>query len=166
MARREDQRSMIGSTLLNSCVSNDKQGQVNVTTEDIVPMMTVGAGRTWVRVAVILEEGLTSGPPRTIDGTIDSDPIPRTVGNVTILGLYLRYHAVGVLGANKISGARVRSIEVVETLPRSQIRGDRLISGTLRMPRSLISPSSSILHTHVVPIDTSGIHASAHQLTR
>ncbi|KAI4656681.1 uncharacterized protein J4E78_006572 [Alternaria triticimaculans] len=123
------------------------EGQVNVTTEDIVPMMTVGGGRTWVRVAVILEEILTSGPPRMIDGTIDSDPLPRTVGNVTILGLYLRYHAVGVLGANKISGARVRSIEVVETLPRSQIRGDRLISGTLRMPRSVNEFNNRVVNT-------------------
>ena len=167
MARREDQRSRIVSTLLNSCSSDDKQGRVNVTTEEIVPMMTVVGGRTWVRVAVIFEETLTSGVPRMIDGTIDSHPIPRTVGDVTILGLYLRYHAVGVLVANKISGARVRNIEVVvEIQPRSQVRGDGLISGTLRMPRSLSSPSSSILHTHVVPIDMGGTHASAYQLTR
>ncbi|KAI4698602.1 hypothetical protein J4E81_005825 [Alternaria sp. BMP 2799] len=87
MARREDQGSRIGSTLLNSCISDDKQGRVNVTAENIVRIMTVGGGRTWVRVAVILEEILTSGPPRMIDGTIDSDPIPRTVGNVIILGV-------------------------------------------------------------------------------
>jgi len=76
MARREDQRSRKGSTLLKSCISDYKQGQVNVTTEEIVPMVTVVGGRTWVRVAVIFEESLTSGLPRMVNGTIDSDPIP------------------------------------------------------------------------------------------